>query len=759
MPNEELYMNEQSQSITAADSNNAMMQKLVSAAPDLVPDETDEDDIAPTSKLEATQKNPSNTKTETAVVHEEVKKDLLDKTEYGSLYMNATGGLDKKKIAFMAFCVLGVTVAIGAYALNASQKSTESDVGSSDSTLTSSDKPEPVLANTSETGAYTFDPAAVDAATTTTAGEESAAPIQVVENTQPSYTPPAPTYESQAPAAPEYAARPPAQPETNEGDNVVQKRLDSGPVLVEGQLGEIGTGNAGGMVAEGKESDLARTLKATGIARGNVKKLGNPDYTMVRGTFIRCTLDTKIVSDVSGFSSCTVNEPIYSYNGKKLLIKPGSKVSGEYQTPDTNGGQERMGVLWNRILTPEGLDVNLDSPGTDGLGGTGLVGDVNNHWGKRLGAAILVSMIDGGMNVLAGAVQKSNTASVGIASAQQASKSMSEMVLEKTINKAPTITINQGIADFIDNPEITEICINRPGHIYVETRKGWQRVEVPELTFERAKQFCMVVINETNTGQSISDRKPMVSLTFPTGQRAQLVVPPATEANKTSITIRLPAKFTKTLEQYDADGFFDKIKSDVGGNEHNQVLKHLLETKQLAEFFKKAVQFKKNIVVAGATGSGKTTFMKSLVNHIPLDERLVTIEDARELFIPHENVVHLLYSKGGQSIAQISAKDCLEACLRMKPDRILLAELRGDEAFYFIRNCASGHPGSITSCHAGNVAQVWDQLALMVKASPEGGGLEFETIKILLKKTIEIVVHIQAHAGERVITGIDFQAD
>jgi type IV secretion system protein VirB11 len=134
----------------------------------------------------------------------------------------------------------------------------------------------------------------------------------------------------------------------------------------------------------------------------------------------------------------------------------------------------------------------------------------------------------------------------------------------------------------------------------------------------------------------------------------------------------------------------------------------------------------------------------------------VTIEDARELFLEQPNTVHLLYSKGGQSTSNISAKSCMEACLRMKPDRIILAELRGDEAFYFIRNCASGHPGSITSCHAGSAAQTWDQLALMVKASAEGAGLEFDVIKRLLRMTIDIVVHMQAHCGERGITEIDF---
>lgn len=314
-----------------------------------------------------------------------------------------------------------------------------------------------------------------------------------------------------------------------------------------------------------------------------------------------------------------------------------------------------------------------------------------------------------------------------------------------------------GILDYLRSSDVTEICINRPGELWIESRQGWNRVDVPNLTFERARQFCTAVVNESNTGQRITDTDPVVSLTFPTGQRAQFVIPPACDAGKVSITIRLPSRQTKTLAEYKEDGFFDQIlEQGAGISDHDRELLDLRAARDYAAFFRKAVQYKKNVVVAGATGSGKTTFMKSLVNHIPDDERLVTIEDARELFISQPNVVHLLYSKGGQSTANVSAKSCMEACLRMKPDRIILAELRGDESFYFIRNCASGHPGSITSCHAGSTSQAWDQLALMVKASAEGAGLEFAVIKRLLMMTIDIVVHIKAHGGRRYITGIDF---
>ncbi|MGY0505425.1 P-type DNA transfer ATPase VirB11 [Luteimonas sp. e5] len=317
-----------------------------------------------------------------------------------------------------------------------------------------------------------------------------------------------------------------------------------------------------------------------------------------------------------------------------------------------------------------------------------------------------------------------------------------------------------GIQEYLGSPDVTEICINRPGELYIETRDGWQRIEVPTLSFERARQFCTAVVNESNTGQRITDADPMVSLTFPTGQRAQFVIPPACDPGKISITIRLPARQNRTLQQYQDDGFFDEILEGEGElSEHDKHLLALREARDYGGFFRHAVGYRKNIVVSGATGSGKTTFMKSLVDHVDLNERLITIEDARELFIPHQNAVHLLYSKGGQSSSNITAKNCMEACLRMKPDRIILAELRGDEAFYFIRNCASGHPGSITSCHAGDTRQTWDQMALMVKASPEGAGLEFATIKRLLMLTIDIVVHIKAHAGRRYITGIDYTPD
>ena len=135
-------------------------------------------------------------------------------------------------------------------------------------------------------------------------------------------------------------------------------------------------------------------------------------------------------------------------------------------------------------------------------------------------------------------------------------------------------------------------------------------------------------------------------VTFPTGQRAQFVIPPAVEASQVSITIRLPSRQTRTLGQYHEDGFFDKLLEETSGiSAHDRELLELRAAGRYADFFKQAVLHKKNIVVSGATGSGKTTFMKSLVHHIPADERLVTIEDARELFIEQGTVVNVYVAK------------------------------------------------------------------------------------------------------------------
>ncbi len=150
-----------------------------------------------------------------------------------------------------------------------------------------------------------------------------------------------------------------------------------------------------------------------------------------------------------------------------------------------------------------------------------------------------------------------------------------------------------------------------------------------------------------------------------------------------------------------------------------------------------------NVIVSGATGSGKTTLSKAMIAEIPLDERLIAIEDAKELQFPHANTVRLFFSRDGAGVSPVTVKDLLVSCLRMKPDRIMLAELRDDETYFYLRNVGSGHPGSITTIHANSAAAAVEQLMLMVRQSSAGAGLTREDIRGLVFNLVDVIIQME----------------
>lgn len=173
-----------------------------------------------------------------------------------------------------------------------------------------------------------------------------------------------------------------------------------------------------------------------------------------------------------------------------------------------------------------------------------------------------------------------------------------------------------------------------------------------------------------------------------------------------------------------------------------------------------AVIARKNILVSGPTGSGKTTWTKALIREISSDERLITIEDSPELVLDrHPNHVRLFYSKDDQGLSRVTPKQLLEACLRMKPDRILLAELRSEEAFDYLRNVNSGHPGSITSVHASSAALAFEQLVLLVKQSTAGRELPRQDIRSLLHLVVDVVIQFACRGQQRFIEEIWYQPE
>ena len=307
--------------------------------------------------------------------------------------------------------------------------------------------------------------------------------------------------------------------------------------------------------------------------------------------------------------------------------------------------------------------------------------------------------------------------------------------------------------------DVNEVVVNRPGEVCVERSGQWTFHDVPGLTFDHCRSLATAVA--TLTGQHTSERSPLLGAQLPTGERIQFVQPNATSAGTIAICIRKPSTFLPRLDDFERSGLFERVRpTSAALKPFEEQLLELRQSRRYAEFLRLAVRQHQTIVVAGKTGSGKTTFMKALVEEVPDTERLVTIEDAAELLLPsHRNKLHLFFSKNSQGASDVSAKQLLEACLRLRPDRIFLAEVRGEEAYYFLRLAASGHPGSITSLHAGSCELAFEQLALMVRESPAGGGMTMPEIKQLARSVVEVVVHFDSDAQGRHITGIHYEPE
>ncbi|HEY3730212.1 MAG TPA: P-type DNA transfer ATPase VirB11 [Steroidobacteraceae bacterium] len=310
---------------------------------------------------------------------------------------------------------------------------------------------------------------------------------------------------------------------------------------------------------------------------------------------------------------------------------------------------------------------------------------------------------------------------------------------------------------FLRDPDITEICINRPCSVFIETRSGWRQEAVPAIDFNWCCRFAKLLANHSH--QRVDTSAPLLSASLPGGERVQLVMPPATSAGCVAISIRRPTAHLWSIQELSQAGIFRSARRASGACDRVETqLVRLLAANEFEAFMRLAVRSRRNILVSGPTGSGKTTWTKALIREIPADERLITIEDAPELVLDrHPNHVRLFYSKDGQGVARVSPKQLIECCLRMKPDRILLAELRAEEAFDYLRSVNSGHPGSITSVHATSAELAFEQLVLLVKQTAPGRELSRADIKDLLYLLIDVVVQFDVQQRERYIREIWYE--
>ena len=273
--------------------------------------------------------------------------------------------------------------------------------------------------------------------------------------------PHAPTLPPSSPTVtPPQPVLPPAQPiglVSKPGSSVLaptQKPVRQGPSLLERRMQDAGApGSAPGSDLQNLASQLGVPGHSTphGLpdASTSAQPLTNPETLMTRGTYIRCVLETRIISDIPGFTSCVVTEPVYSFTGRRLLLPKGSKVLGKYETgPEGN----RMTVIWDRIITPTGIDVNMASPGVDGLGGAGYAGHLDEHWASRISSALLISLLSDAFSYEA-AKHGPSTASIsnGVvvqtpfqSNTAQTLQQLAGQAVRKSANRPATVTINQG---------------------------------------------------------------------------------------------------------------------------------------------------------------------------------------------------------------------------------------------------------------------------------------------------------------------------
>ena len=302
----------------------------------------------------------------------------------------------------------------------------------------------------------------------------------------------------------------------------------------------------------------------------------------------------------------------------------------------------------------------------------------------------------------------------------------------------------------LDDPAVTEICINEPGTAFVERQSGWTREELPFASFDWCMSIAKLVANFTR--QRISANEPLLSATLPGGERIQIVLPPATLDRTVSITIRRPSNILWTLEELEKLHIFEATRSGAATqarqpelatlSPEDQELMGLLARAQFVPFLRRAVQLRKNILLSGATGSGKTTVGKALILEVPPEDRLITIEDVKELSLRNQpNHVRLFYSHGAQGQAEVTPGQLLAGAKRQRPDRVFVSELRtGEEVYDYLVSVNTGHPGSITSVHADSAEMAFVALAQLMRRGQAGHGMTTREGVELAQMSVDIVV-------------------
>ena len=288
---------------------------------------------------------------------------------------------------------------------------------------------------------------------------------------------------------------------------------------------------------------------------------------------------------------------------------------------------------------------------------------------------------------------------------------------------------------FIKTDGVTEICINQPEEIFVEKDSKFICHSMPELEYSFLETLAALIAEFNNKDFPA----PLLSGALPTGERVQFVMSPGCEKDKLVASIRRHQMRDMSLDDYVERGAFDEWVVDRSCTTiETDKLKELYLDNDMYGFLKHAIKLKKNILISGGTGTGKTTFLNACLKLIPATERLITVEDTREVTLHQPNVARLLFNEEDD---RITAQNIFKACLRLRPDRIFLSELRGAEVWSYLRAANSGHPGSLSTVHADTPEGAFTQLAFMMQQA--GSTSSEERIMSYIKSIIPIVIQLK----------------
>lgn len=312
---------------------------------------------------------------------------------------------------------------------------------------------------------------------------------------------------------------------------------------------------------------------------------------------------------------------------------------------------------------------------------------------------------------------------------------------------------------WLDDPGVNEIAVNAPGVVQLWRQGQWERVEAPAVSFEYLQTLGSFLANISR--KAFDEVHPILSAHLPGGERVEMTMPPTAAQGMIYLNLRKHTSRPFALDDFVRQGYFTHTRHVASAG-----LVQSDQTDQLAlleparherwclaragdwhAFLAHAVRGHENILVSGATGCGKTSFIRGLIELIPRWERLITVEDTPEMPLHnHANAQALFYRRDGHfgdRIVGATAKEVLQAVMRKTPHRVMLAELRGDETFYYVQNVLnSGHPGGITTVHANSPREAFLRVALLIKASDEGRSLSLEEILGLLHALVHVVVQL-----------------